>query len=98
MMLIGGAGLSIVGLLLLEQEGHGGASTDDGARKVGNVGGALRQASARGGLLLGLSVFQGEFDFDVPQFRLVLEPLMVAGAAGPGLVGGRLRVGRRGAA
>ena len=65
LMLIGGAGLSIVGLLILEQEGHGGLSTDDGDRKVGQVTRFVRQASAMGGLLLGLSVYQGEFDFDV---------------------------------
>ncbi|GAB3301813.1 hypothetical protein GCM10027451_05410 [Geodermatophilus aquaeductus] len=97
LMLIGGAGLSIVGLLVLEMEGHGGLSTDDGDRRVGRRARFLRQASAMGGLLLGLSVFQGEFDFDVPQFRLVLEPFMVAGAAGAALVAARLWMGRGGA-
>ncbi|SOE04056.1 hypothetical protein [Blastococcus haudaquaticus] len=97
LMLIGGAGLSIVGLLVLEQEGHGGLSTDDGDRKVGQTARFIRQASAMGGLLLGLSVFQGEYDFDVPQFRLVLEPLMIAGAAGLALVAARLFMGRGGA-
>jgi hypothetical protein len=97
LMLIGGAGLSIVGLLILEQEGHGGLSTDDGDRKVGRVTRFVRQASAMGGLLLGMSVFQGEYDFDVPQFRLVLEPFMIAGAAGIALVAARLFIGRGGA-
>jgi hypothetical protein len=97
LMLITGAGLSIIGLLILEQEGHGGLSTDDGDRKVGSVTRFVRQASAMGGLLLGLSVFQGEYDFDVPQFRLVLEPLMIAGAAGLALVAARLFIGRGGA-
>jgi hypothetical protein len=97
LMLIGGAGLSIVGLLILEQEGHGGLSTDDGDRKVGRAARFIRQASAMGGLLLGMSVFQGEYDFDVPQFRLVLEPLMIAGAAGIALVSARLFMGRGGA-
>ena len=97
LMLIGGAGLSIVGLLILEQEGHGGLSTDDGDRKVGQTARFVRQASAMGGLLLGMSVFQGEYDFDVPQFRLVLEPLMIAGAAGIALVAARLFMGRGGA-
>jgi hypothetical protein len=97
LMLIGGAGLSIIGLLVLEQEGHGGLSTDDGDRKVGQVARFIRQSSAMGGLLLGLSVFQGEYDFDVPQFRLVLEPLMIAGAAGIALVAARLFIGRGGA-
>jgi hypothetical protein len=102
LMLIGGAGLSLVGLLVLEQEGHGGLSTDGdmprgGDKKVGGTARFLRQASAMGGLLLGLSVFQGEFDFDVPQFRLVLEPLMIAGAAGVALVAARLWMGKGGA-
>jgi hypothetical protein len=97
LMLITGAGLSIVGLLILEQEGHGGLSTDDGDRKVGRVTRFVRQASAMGGLLLGMSVFQGEYDFDVPQFRLVLEPFMIAGAAGIALVAARLFIGRGGA-
>ena len=96
-MLITGAGLSIIGLLVLEQEGHGGLSTDDGDRKVGRITRFVRQASAMGGLLLGLSVFQGEYDFDVPQFRLVLEPFMIAGAAGLALVAARLFMGRGGA-
>ena len=97
LMLITGAGLSIIGLLVLEQEGHGGLSTDDGDQKVGRITRFVRQASAMGGLLLGLSVYQGEYDFDVPQFRLVLEPLMIAGAAGLALVAARLFIGRGGA-
>jgi hypothetical protein len=97
LMLITGAGLSIIGLLILEQEGHGGLSTDDGDRKVGSITRFVRQASAMGGLLLGLSVFQGEYDFDVPQFRLVLEPFMIAAAAGMALVAARLFIGRGGA-
>ncbi|MGY1724289.1 hypothetical protein [Blastococcus sp. SYSU DS0533] len=94
LMLIGGAGLSIIGLLVLEQEGHGRRSTD------GDQGGTarfLRRTSAMGGLLLGMSVFQGEYDFDVPQFRLVLEPFMIAGAAGIALVAARMFIGRGGA-
>jgi hypothetical protein len=97
LMLITGAGLSIVGILILEQEGHGGLSTDDGDSKVGTRTRFIRQVSAMGGLLLGLSVYQGEFDFDVPQFRLVLEPFMIAMAAGIALVAARLFIGRGGA-
>jgi hypothetical protein len=95
LMLITGAGLSLVGLLVLEQEGRGSPSTDDG--DPGRRTRFVRQSAAMGGLLLGLSVFQGEYDFDVPQFRLVLEPLMIAGAAGLALVAARLFIGRGGA-
>ncbi|HWG95236.1 MAG TPA: hypothetical protein VNU66_13550 [Mycobacteriales bacterium] len=101
LMLIGGAGLSLVGLLVLEQEGHGTLSSDDSPaqaeRRAGRIGRFVRQGSAMGGLLLGLSVFQGEFDFGVPQFRLVLEPFMIAGAAGVALVAARLWMGKGGA-
>src|SRR3978361_1336694 len=93
LMLITGAGLSIVGILILEQEGHGGLSPDDGDTKVGQRTRFIRQVAAMGGLLLGLSVFQGEFDFDVEQFRLVLSPFMIAGAAGLALVAARLFMG-----
>jgi hypothetical protein len=49
-----------------------------------------------GGLLIGLSVYQGEWDFGVPQFRMVLQPLLIAMAAGAALVAARLWVGRGG--
>ena len=42
---------------------------------------------------LGLSTFQAEFDFGVPQFNLVLEPVMLAFAAGVALVAARLWAG-----
>ncbi|HEX2074353.1 MAG TPA: hypothetical protein VHF92_11245 [Geodermatophilus sp.] len=95
LMLIGGAGLSIVGLLVLESEGR--RPLDPGERTAGNRVRFVRRASAMGGLLLGLSVFQGEYDFDVPQFRLVLEPFMIAGAAAAALVAARIWMGRGGA-
>ena len=50
-----------------------------------------------GGLLIGLSTFQAEFDFGVPQFRLVLEPVLLAVAASVALVCARIWIGRGGA-
>jgi hypothetical protein len=38
------------------------------------------RVAALGGMLIGLSVFQAEYDFGVPQFRLVLQPMMIAAA------------------
>ncbi|MCD0450043.1 hypothetical protein LO762_12690 [Actinocorallia sp. API 0066] len=91
LMLIGGAGLSLVGMMVLEREG----------RVAGEPGPAflswLRRGSMAGGLLVGLSVFQAEFDFGVPQFRLVNQPFLIALAAGCALVVARLWVGRGGA-
>jgi hypothetical protein len=47
-----------------------------------------------GGLLIGLSVFQAEYDFGVSQFRLVHQPLLIAMAAGCALVAVRRWAGR----
>jgi len=47
-----------------------------------------------GGVLIGLSVFQIEFDFGVPQFRQVFEPMLIAAAAAFGCVAARMMLGR----
>lgn len=90
LMLIGGAGLSLVGVLLLEFEGrHSRPEPDrpDGRRMW------LLRAFAFGGLLIGLSVFQVEFDFGVQQFRLVLQPMLIVAAASISLVAARASLG-----
>ncbi|HEV8115083.1 MAG TPA: hypothetical protein VGP53_02510, partial [Acidimicrobiales bacterium] len=50
-----------------------------------------------GAILTGLSTFQGEFDFGVPQFQVLYQPLLIAAAAGLGLVAARVALGRGGA-
>ncbi len=92
LMLIGGAGLSLVGMLVLEKEGGAGQELEPNRIRE-----FVRRAFAMGGLLIGLSVFQGEFDFGVPQFRLVLQPALIAAAAGVALVAARLWTGKGGA-
>jgi len=57
----------------------------------------LRRTGLMGGLLIGLSTFQAEFDFGIPQFRLVFQPLLIALAAGVALVAARVWIGRGGA-
>ena len=94
LMLIGGAGLSLVGVLVLEQEGHASQHPGPGASVFLS---RLLRVFAFGGLLIGMSVFQAEYDFGIPQFRAVLHPMMIAGAAGLALVAVRL-IGGRGAA
>ncbi|MGI9033712.1 MAG: hypothetical protein ACR2HY_08545 [Acidimicrobiales bacterium] len=54
-------------------------------------------ALAAGASLAGLTIFQGEFDFGVPQFQVVALPVLVAAAAGFVLVLARLALGRWGA-
>src|SRR5207247_6473835 len=57
----------------------------------------IREFILAGSFLVGLSTFQAEFDFAVPQFRLVCHPILLMLAAGVGLVAARVRLGRGGA-
>ncbi len=95
LMLIGGAGMTLIGLAVLLVEGmraRGAGRANDVPLLV-----HMRRAGLMGGLLIGLSTFQAEFDFGVPQFRFVLEPVMLAIAASLALVCARLWIGRGGA-
>jgi len=91
LMLIGGAGLSTAGIIMLHREADF-AFESKGLEKPAWLDIALL-SMAFGGLLIGLSVFQAEFDFGIAQFRFVFEPLMIAIAAGIALVAARLYVG-----
>src|SRR3954454_12812396 len=55
------------------------------------------RALIAGGFLTGLTIYQGEFDYGVPQFELVLQPLMIAASAALALVAARIWLGRGGA-
>ncbi len=54
----------------------------------------LRTPALCGGFLIGLATFQAEFDFGVPQFRMLFAPVLIAFAAGTGLVAARIYGGR----
>jgi hypothetical protein len=97
LMLFGGAGLTLVGQAILLAEGlrFRGVRTDRSADASFLV--ALRRVGLMGGLLIGLSTFQGEFDFGVPQFRMVFHPMLIALAAGLALTAARIWIGRGGA-
>jgi hypothetical protein len=97
LMLIGGAGLSLIGHAILLVEG--GQEKPSGALSRGVLGLLIRSrlAAVCGGLLIGLSTFQAEFDFGVPQFRMVFQPALIAAAAGIALVAARIYAGRGGA-
>ena len=91
LMMIGGANFSLFAVLMLEYEGVRSLPEHTPAegeleRKDGPFIRTLRYLSC-GGLLIGMSVYQIEFDFGVPQFRLVFQPMLIAAAAadaGPG--------------
>lgn len=99
LMLIGGAGLSLVAIAVLFEEGRTARRKAQGTSPTADPGrGEFRQrVFLCGGLLIGLSVFQAEWDFGVPQFRLVLQPLLIAVAATLALVVARLWIGPGGA-
>ena len=110
LMLIGGGVLTIPGVVVLLAEGRmamrasAGASPASAGRPRGRLerawGTGLRTfiaLSTGGGLLAGLSAFQGEFDFGVPQYNLLFHPLSLAVAAGLALVAARVLVGPGGA-
>jgi hypothetical protein len=56
-----------------------------------------QEAAMGGAFLIGLSTLQGEFDYGIPQFQLVYQPILIALATGIGLVAARVRLGRGGA-
>jgi len=89
LLMIGGAGLSTLGLWMVVRQGL----------EVGRPRRAARRIHARvtGALLIGLSTFQAEFDFGVPQFQLLFQPVLIALAAACALVCARSLLGPWGA-
>ena len=94
LMLIGGASLSVLGAWALHAEGC--EERQDAGTPLPRWT-RLRQVVLAGAFLVGLSTFQAEFDFGVPQFALALQPTLIMLAAGIGLVAARIRIGPGGA-
>ena len=94
LMLIGGAAMTLVGLAVLLVEG--GRANAAAGRAEGGASWVrwVRSVSLTGAFLLGLSTFQAEFDFGVPQFRFVFAPMLVMLAAAVALVAARVWLGR----
>jgi hypothetical protein len=91
LMMIGGAGFATLSALYLEHEGRrdmGNDAPEDGP------GLKFVQYLAFGGVVIGMSVFQIEFDFGVMQFRQVFEPMLIAAAGSFALVAARMMLGR----
>jgi hypothetical protein len=91
LMMIGGAGFSTLSAIMLNHEGLK-AMGDDAPS--GGIGIKFIQYLGFGGILVGLSVYQIEFDFGVAQFRQVFQPMLIAAAAAFGLVAARIMLGR----
>src|SRR5688500_12800934 len=93
LMLITGASLSTFGALALYRES---LEVSDETTSVPARAGWLL-APLTGAMLIGLNTFLAEFDFAVPQFRLDVQPVGIALAAGVALVSARLVIGPYGA-
>ena len=96
LMLFGGAGMTLIGRASLLVEGQRAARAER-QQASGLPGKRLmnfQKAGLMGGFLIGMSTFQGEFDFGVPQFQLVFHPMLIAFAAGIALVTARIWGGR----
>jgi hypothetical protein len=93
LMLIGGAAMTLVGIAVLTVEGmRANAAAEKPLVELAHTR-LARAVALTGGLMLGLSTFQAEFDFGVPQFQLIFQPLMLMVAAGVGLVLARVYAG-----
>src|SRR4051794_30550545 len=92
LLLFGGASLSTLGGMILLMEGAT-AGREVRPRRVSNTV-RLQQVLLGGAFLIGLSTFQGEFDYSVPQFRLVFHPILLMLAASIALVTVRIWAGK----
>src|ERR671934_1034669 len=89
LFMIGGAGVSTLGMWMVMRQGF----------ELGRPRRLAHRGHVRvaGSLLIGLSTFQAEFDFGVPQFQLLYQPVLIAFAAAVGLVCARSLLGPGGA-
>src|SRR4051794_33247991 len=92
LIMLSGAAFTLVGMGILMVEGrvHG--------RRAEHWRWPLASARVRmmllcGGLLAGISIYQDEFDYGIPQFRLLFHPLLIALSASAVLIAARLIAG-----
>ena len=90
LQLVAGGSLGPIAVLLMILEGGRRNSRP-------TILGHVIEATTAGAVLVGLSTFQGEFDFGVPQFQGLYLPILIAVAAGFSLVLARLALGAGGA-
>ena len=91
--MVGGAALSTIALLVLHTEGTRAAIDPAKVKRLNR----FTLPATLGALLIGFSAFQAEFDYSVPQFRLLYHPILLMLSSGAALVAARMRLGRGGA-
>jgi hypothetical protein len=89
LMLVGGGGLGTIAVWLMLMEGRPAGRATVLGRGIA--------ALSLGAILVGLSCFEGEFDFGVPQFQVIYLPVLIAATAGFTLVLARATLGPWGA-
>jgi hypothetical protein len=94
--MVGGASLTTLASWVLLEEGRRRGGTPGTGSLVGRL---MRPTSITmaGAFLVGLSTLQDEFDMGVPQFNAIYHPILIALAAGVGLVAARVKIGPGGA-
>jgi hypothetical protein len=96
LIMLSGAAFTLVGMGILMVEGKLAAEGATHWRwPLADV--RVRMTILCGGLLAGISIYQDEFDYGIPQFRLLFHPVLIALSAAAVLVAARL-IGGRGAA
>ncbi len=94
LMLIGGAVMALLGIAVIQAEVVRAMKAADVMHLEKAWVRHLRVVWLPGGLLIGMSTFQGEFDFGTPQFQLIFHPMLIMLAAGLVLVMARIWLGR----
>ena len=89
LLLVGGGGLSTISLWMTMREA--------GVPRGGGFWPRSLHWLLAGATLVRLSTFQCEFDLGAPQFQQLFHPVIITLAAGTGLVGARVVLGRGGA-
>lgn len=90
--MIGGASLATLALWVLAVEGQQAAAAAGKPVPAWSI--RFIDISLGGAFLIGLSTLQGEFDYGVPQFNQLFQPVMIMLAASIALVAVRIRAGK----
>jgi NAD(P)-dependent dehydrogenase (short-subunit alcohol dehydrogenase family) len=92
-LMLGGGLLSVIGFAVLWEEGRRGRA---GHRSWGPPApvAVVTRVTFAAALLIGLVTFLAEFDYGIPQFRLVFHPTLIALFGGVALVAAWMWVGR----
>jgi hypothetical protein len=97
LMLIGGAAMTLLAIAVIQVEVRRAVKASGLPDREAIWVKGLRNIAWPGGLLIGLSTFQLEFDLGVPQFQLIYHPMLIMLATGVALVAARIWLGPGGA-